>query len=171
MDTELESTAAPIRKASDELEKARAEHQRDEEEASSKFSVVQQNVNLIRDIRRRICAFGDSRTLAKLEEIEDKINGYKNSMQEIQTEIGDLEKEIAKINKELNESKATERNILDNIRCRQLQKDIAEIRTQKEGMDILGAEKSMREFNLKWQKDNERLNEMNGEVSTRRLLK
>lgn len=97
--------------------------------------------------------------------MEDKINGYKNSIKAIQTEIETLDKEAAAINKELNESKATERNINDNIRYRSLEKEINAINSEKEGMDVEGARTASREFNNQYQRDNQKVNEMNGEVS------
>lgn len=81
-----------------------------------------------------------------------------------QDEIANLTAEVAKIDKDLNASKATERNISDNIRYREMRREIEEFQREIASLNLDEAARSNRTFTEKYDACRRKENELNGEV-------
>lgn len=94
----------------------------------------------------------------------DKIKDLQAQLSTVQSEIKEIEAEVAKVDKDLNESNATERNIIDNLRYRELGRDLDRIKEELEKLDLDKASKARKEFETKYHAQKQIENSLNGEA-------
>lgn len=104
---------------------------------------------------------GEQRLRDCIEAIED----IQAQLATVHKEIESVETDIAKIEKDLNESKATERNIHDNLRFLHLKADVAKVQTELDSLNLEEAWESNNTFSEKYNVSKKRENDLNGEVS------
>ncbi|EPQ30278.1 uncharacterized protein PFL1_02394 [Pseudozyma flocculosa PF-1] len=165
LDDEVEAAGAPIRRAKDELEQFKAESSAAEGRAKAQIERLQSAHHQLTELDTAVQAYTAQRGPQRLKDCEETIADLALQMQGIQREIKEIEAQVAELEKEMNQSKATERNILDNLRYRQLQKDIVAIEAEIDSLDLEQAQRSRKHFADKYNEAKEEENRMNGEAS------
>lgn len=94
----------------------------------------------------------------------DKIKDLQSQTSSVQAEIKEIEAQISTVDKDLNESNATERNILDNLRYRQLGRDLLHIEEDLNKLDLDAASKARKDFESKYHDQKQIENSLNGEA-------
>ena len=122
-------------------------------------------VKHLRDLNDQAGRYVAQRGNEKLRECEDAIADLQGKMQTVQKSISAVEAESAKIEKDLNESKATERNIHDNLRHRHLQAEVQRIQAEHDGLNLDEASEASKTWDAKYNNSKKKENELNGEVS------
>ena len=100
----------------------------------------------------------------KLQDCADDIVRYETKIQEHRLEIEQIRKNIAQLDKEINEGGAALSNLRENGRIRRLQNDIQATQREIDSCDLDGAAKAKRNFEEKYQPEKDRENEMQQKV-------
>jgi DNA repair protein RAD50 len=100
----------------------------------------------------------------KLEDCADAIVRYEAKIQEHRLEIEQIRKNIAQLDKEINEGGAALTNLRENCRLRKLESDIQATQSEIDSCDLDGAAKAKRNFEEKYQPEKDRENEMQQRV-------
>lgn len=95
--------------------------------------------------------------MAKVKELQEEVSTAQEA-------IKTIEGDVASIDKDLNQSEATRRNIQDNLSFRQMGRDFEQLDEQLEGLDLEYAAKMRAEFGEKHHKAEERRIAMTGEA-------
>ncbi|MCO5590880.1 hypothetical protein L7F22_044855 [Adiantum nelumboides] len=106
-----------------------------------------------------------SRGEQRLQACSDALTKLQGQIRTIQNDISGIESEVAKIEKDLNESRATERNIHDNLRYLALGRDIERIDSEMAGLQLEEASKANKIWSEKFNVSKRKENELNGEAS------
>lgn len=101
----------------------------------------------------------------RLRDCIEAIETLQAQLTTVNKEIEGVETEIAKIEKDLNESKATERNIHDNLRFLHLKADVAKVQAELDDLNLDEAWNSNNTFSDRYNVSKKRENDLNGEVS------
>ncbi|GAC97185.1 DNA repair protein RAD50 [Pseudozyma hubeiensis SY62] len=165
LDGEIESSSAPIRCAKDELESFKAEASEAESKLKARADKLEGWAKQIRELNAAVNAYIQQRGDQRLEECEEAIQELVDKIQAIHREVKELTDKVAELQKEVNQSQATERNIVDNIRYRQLAKDVAKIEEEINSLDLEQAQRSRKHFADKYTEAKEEENRLNGEAS------
>lgn len=165
LDGEIESSSAPIRRAKEELEFFKAEASETESKLKARADKLEGWAKQIRELNAAVNAYIQQRGDQRLEECEEAIQELVDKIQAIHREVKELTDKIAELQKEVNQSQATERNIVDNIRYRQLAKDVAKIEEEINSLDLEQAQRSRKHFADKYTEAKEEENRLNGEAS------
>ncbi|CEH16430.1 DNA repair protein RAD50, ABC-type ATPase/SMC superfamily [Ceraceosorus bombacis] len=162
---EVTAASTPIRKAQNELEQFKTEQSTREAAASSKAAELGGHTKLLAELDSQAQRFIVQRGEEKMEDCIQAIENFTSEMQSIQKDIQAVEADAAKIEKEFNESKATERNINDNLRYRTLDADVARIQTEYDSLNLEEAYEANRTWTEKYNTSKERENKLNGEAA------
>ncbi|GAC72691.1 DNA repair protein RAD50 [Moesziomyces antarcticus T-34] len=165
LEAEIETSNAPIRRAKEELETFKAEAGEAENKLKRRADELEGWAKQIRELNAAVNAYIQQRGDERLEECEEAINTLVEQIQAIHRDVKELTDKAAELQKELNQSQATERNILDNIRYRQLAKDVAQIEEEINSLDLEQAQRSRKHFADKYTEAKEEENKLNGEAS------
>ncbi|SNX82468.1 probable RAD50 - DNA repair protein [Melanopsichium pennsylvanicum] len=165
LDGEIESSNAPIRRAKDELEAFKAEASEAENKLRARADKLEGWAKQIRELNATVNAYVQQRGAQRLEECEEVIQELVEKIQGIHRDVKDLTDKIAELQKQVNQSQATERNILDNLRYRQLAKDVLAIEEEINSLDLEQAQRSRKHFADKYTEAKEEENRLNGEAS------
>nr|WJN25013.1 DNA repair protein [Pseudozyma thailandica] len=165
LDAEIESANSPIRRAKDELESFKAEASEGENKLKSRADKLEGWAKQIRELNAAVNAYIQQRGAQRLDECEEAIVELTDKIQGIHRDIKELNDKTAELLKEVNQSQATERNILDNIRYRQLAKDVEQIEAEINSLDLEQAQRSRKHFADKYTEAKEEENRLNGEAS------
>jgi DNA repair protein RAD50 len=163
LDEAIDGYSAPIKKVKDELEQLKSDNAQEESKRASRVETYQAKLRILQDCQLQIQRYVDQRGAQKLADCVDTIRDLQGQIQEINDRIKEVESDISKIDKDLNESKATERNIVDNLQYRQLGRDIRKIEEDLSQLDLDEASKNRREFESKYHAQNQEVNKLNGE--------
>nr|WJN25009.1 DNA repair protein [Farysia itapuensis] len=165
LDSEIEVAAGPIRRAKEELESFKSEADEAELKLKSQVTSLEDSLREMRDLNAAVNAFVQQRGAQRLEECAEAIEKVTSQIQSIQNDNKELEEKVSVLEREMNQSQSTERNILDNIRYRQLQKDIVQIEEEINSLDLEQAQSSRKHFADKYNQAKEEENRLNGEAS------
>ncbi|KAJ1033479.1 hypothetical protein NDA13_001470 [Ustilago tritici] len=165
LDAEIESSSAPIRRAKDGLESFKAEASKAENKLRARVDKLEVWAKQIREFNAAVNAYIQQRGTQRLEECEEAIQELVEKIQDIHRDVKELTDKITELQKEVNQSQATERNILDNIRYRQLAKDVLQIEEEINSLDLEQAQRSRKHFADKYTEAKEEENRLNGEAS------
>ena len=100
----------------------------------------------------------------KLQDCADAITRYETKIRELGLDIEKIRKNIAQLDKEINEGGAALTNLRENRRIRKLQSDIQHTQDTIESCDLEGAAKAKRNFEEKYQPEKDRESEMQQKV-------
>lgn len=106
----------------------------------------------------------------KLQDCADAITRYETRIRELGLDIEQIRKNIAQLDKEINEGGAALTNLRENRRIRKLQSDIQQTQDAIDTCDLEGAAKAKRNFEEKYQPEKDRENEMQQKVVFSHLL-
>lgn len=93
------------------------------------------------------------------------MDDLQSQSKEVQTEVGVIEKEVIKIEKDLNESRATERNIHDNLRYIQLGREIKTFDDELSKLDLEESHKLNKLWTDKYNTSKRQENDLNGKAA------
>ncbi|CAO1623506.1 unnamed protein product [Parajaminaea phylloscopi] len=164
LDKTIDDLVAPIKKAKDELEQFRSRGLREEQRLSDALAALQSKVKLLEEGEERIREYVANRGAQKLQDCIARIGDLQGQMASIQEESKEIESDVAKIDKDLNESNAVERNIHDNIRYRELGADLEKIDDELGRLDLDEASTARQEFEDKYHNQKQLENTLNGEA-------
>lgn len=154
---------APIKKTKEELEQLKSDNAQEESKLAATLQSMQAKTRTLQEADDRINNYISQRGAQKLADCVDKIADLQSQTQGIQQEVKEVEADVAKIDKDLNESKATERNIVDNLRYRQLGRDLKKIDEELSCLDLDEASVARMEFESKYHDQKQLENSLNGE--------
>jgi DNA repair protein RAD50 len=100
----------------------------------------------------------------QLKECEQRIIDHESDINRLSTDIESTRGAIGVIDKEVNESNASMTNLRENIRVRKMSKEIDDTQAEIDGMDMEGAAKSRRQFDLKYNLEKQKETEMQSKV-------
>jgi DNA repair protein RAD50 len=106
----------------------------------------------------------------KLQDCADAITRYETKIRELGLDIEKIRKNIAQLDKEINEGGAALTNLRENRRIRKLQSDIQHTQDTIDSCDLEGAAKAKRNFEEKYQPEKDRESEMQQKVVLLRRL-
>lgn len=155
----------PIRKAKTDLEEHKKEWTKREQEAQNKVEQARKYVRQLDEGESAVQSYIRSRGRERLQACNDAISELQDQTRTVRDDIGGVESEVAKIEKDLNESRATERNIHDNLRYLALGRDIERIDAEMAGLQLEEASKANKIWSEKFNVSKRRENELNGEAS------
>ncbi|KAI6096209.1 hypothetical protein EV401DRAFT_1143963 [Pisolithus croceorrhizus] len=95
-----------------------------------------------------------------LAECAGKIERYQSEIQEISIKVENIRENIAKIDKEINESGSSISNLRDNLRIRKLVKDVAATQADIDSYDMESAAKAKRTFEDRYQAEKQKETDM-----------
>jgi uncharacterized protein (DUF3084 family) len=147
-------------KVHEQLRMLREQTQSDEDSANSKILKVQDSIhqfdNIDNDIKAYRLAGGDDRLAAAKKAVADldkRIEAIDDEIMQLSIAISEAESNIANM-------RQLERNVADNLRCREMQRDIARMRNKIAEMEQENAEtevdkykeraEKLRKANNKW---------------------
>ncbi|PWZ03080.1 putative RAD50-DNA repair protein [Testicularia cyperi] len=165
LEAEIETGNAPIRAAKDELDAFKAEATEAEAQIKSATDRLETAIRELRELNAAVNAFVQQRGAQRLADCDEAIAELVEQIAQIHRETKEIEERAAEIEKEMNQSQATERNILDNIRYRQLKRDVAAIEGEINSLDLEQAQRSRKHFADKYTEAKEEENRLNGEAS------
>lgn len=165
LEVEIEGANGPIRRAKDELEAFKAAASEAENTLRARADRLEGWAKQIRELNAAVNAYIHQRGDQHLEECEEAIQELVGQIQAIHREVKELTDKVAELQKEVNQSQATERNIADNIRYRQLAKDVEKIEQEINSLDLEQAQRSRKHFADKYTEAKEEENRLNGEAS------
>lgn len=163
LDMAIDELGTPIKKARDDLDQLKSNHSEAEERLTSAFASLQAKTRVLNDADERIRVYLDGRGAHKLKECIDKIADLQGQIQLVQGETKEFENEVTKVDKDLNEFRATERNIHDNIRYRQLGAELRQIDDELSDLDLDEASTARKDFEAKYHNQKQVENSLNGE--------
>ena len=101
----------------------------------------------------------------QLKVLETKLSKLEDSQKQSKSKIAAAEQEIAGIDKQLNEAKASERNIADNLRYRELGRQIVDLQQQIQANNIEDAQRSRQHYQNQYKQSREHESKLNGEAA------
>lgn len=119
----------------------------------------------LRELNEQAARYVAQRGGEKLRECEDAIAELAAQITAVQKGTAAVELEAARIEKDLNESKATERSIHDNLRFRHLHAEVQRIQAEHAALSLDEASEASKTWDAKYNSSKKRENELNGEVS------
>lgn len=164
LDTAIDNLNDPIRKAKDELEALRNDMDRNEGRQSTKIKDLQSKLSKLKEAEAQINDYIDTGGARKLADCIDKVKDLQEEVSKMQEAIKVIEGDVALIDKDLNQSEATRRNIQDNLSFRQLGRDFERLDDQLEGLDLDYAAKMRLEYGEKHHKAEEDRIALTGEA-------
>ncbi|KAF8895513.1 hypothetical protein BD779DRAFT_1640508 [Infundibulicybe gibba] len=160
---ELKGTDAKISEAQAPIDALEAEHAQIKLELNGKISqsqILGQELNMSIDkltqINKNLYRYVREKGARNLEVCAEQIEQADAKLQDIAGRIEVIREEIAKIDKEINESGASVANLRENIRVRRLVKDIKETQAQIDSYDMEEAARSKRKFEELYNVEKER---------------
>jgi len=162
---EIESSAEPIRKAREELESFKREIARLETEAQAKVQNLSALVKQLETAEATVQNYIRQRGAQKLRDCQDAIDDLQRQSKEVQAEASVIEKDVMQIEKDLNESRATERNIHDNLRYIQLGREITSIKEELDSLDLEESHKLNKLWTDKYNTSKRQENDLNGRAA------
>ncbi|KAK0549388.1 DNA repair protein rad50 [Tilletia horrida] len=100
----------------------------------------------------------------QLSDCEERMKQLKNKMNGVTAEITDLEEKKASVDADLQQARATERNIDDNIRYRELERDAEKIEETINEEELQKLATLYKDYESKWSEGRTRENEVNGNI-------
>lgn len=165
LDEAIDGYEAPIKKAKDELEQARSRHAEEEARLLTQQDDRRSKLRALQEIEQQIQRYIQSRGPQKLADCVAKIADLQGQRRIVEAEVNELLGDVGKIDKDLNESNATERNISDNLRYRALGKELEQLRQDLDAIDLDAAMNARREFDEKYHGKKQKENELSGRAS------
>ena len=162
---QIDAATEPIRVAREELDRIKAEAAKGESGAEGKWSNLSALVSQLERCEQTVQSFIRRRGAQKLQDCEDSLLELQRQSKEVQSEASKIEREVVKIEKDLNESRATERNIHDNLRYIQLGRDVKSIDRQLNSLDLEESSKLNKMWTEKYNSSKRQENELNGKAS------
>lgn len=162
---EIDSSAEPIRKAREELESVKREMSRRESEAQAKVQNLSTLVKQLETAEATVQNYIRQRGAQKLRDCQDALDDLQRQSREVQAEVSVIEKDIMQIEKDLNESRATERNIHDNLRYIQLGREISSIDEELDSLDLEESHKLSKMWTDKYNTSKREENDLNGRAA------
>lgn len=101
----------------------------------------------------------------KLKECEEALVSIRNRIDDMQKQTEAGEQEVQAMERDLNESRTTERNIADNLRFLQLQRDVKVVDEQLASMNLEDALLKHRQWDEKYTQSKQKENKLNGDAA------
>nr|WJN25016.1 DNA repair protein [Tranzscheliella williamsii] len=165
LDSEIENASGPIRRAKEELEAFKSEAAEKEDGLKAQADKLESSLKEIRELNAAVDTFIQQRGAQRLKSCEQTIIDLIEQTQVVHREIKEVEEKVVELEKEMNQAQATERNILDNMRYRQLERDVISIEEEINSLDLEQAQRSRKHFAEKYSEAKEEENRLNGEAS------
>jgi chromosome segregation ATPase len=147
------------------LRMLREQTQSDEDSANSKILKVQDSIhqfeNVDNDIKAYRLAGGDHRLAAAIKAVADA----NKRIGEIEEEITALTLAISEAESNIANMRQMERNVADNLRCREMQRDISRMRNKIAEMEKENAETEVDKYKEQAEKLRKANNKWTAEVS------
>ncbi|UZJ57177.1 hypothetical protein CBS101457_006497 [Exobasidium rhododendri] len=162
---QIETSSEPIRNAKEDLEQFKVSATRLENDMQSQLSNLSGLVKQLEGSEHSVQSYVRQRGAQKLQDCEDTCQDLQRQSKEVQGEVVKIEKEVAQIEKDLNESRATERNIHDNLRYMQLSRDIKIINEELSSLDLEESSKLNKLWTEKYNTAKRKENDLNGKAA------
>ena len=164
MDAASADFTAPLRKLEDELTQLRKEYEATERDVSRKSSLLNRSIEELQHSNREITRCGQTFTSeeqlfdlgmlsyersdgqAQLQRCQSAISDFNTQIKGLDTRMNGIKEAMALIEKEAAEADIVRRNIIDNLRYRDIQRKCKTINDEIAALDTAGAEKSHRLF-------------------------
>lgn len=164
LDSDIDGLSRPIASSKEELEALKSDNAQEEDRLRGEADKIESRMRVLQDLDDRVSRFTLARGHQKLDDCNQAISRLQEQIQAIQDEMKVIEGDAAKIDRDLNESKSTERNILDNLRYRELGRDLTRIDEELSQLDLDSASIARQEFELKYHDQKQVENSLNGEA-------
>lgn len=165
LENDIEASAEPLRTLGEEVERIKADAARKQGAAQNKINQLSAFARQLQESSSAAEIFTAQRGPQKLKECQEAIERIQNEIREVQDVIEATGQDVQKIEKDLNESRATERNISDNLRFIQLGREVKHIDDELRGMDLEEASRANREWNEKYNSSKRTENDLNGNAA------
>lgn len=165
IDNDLAVSSEPLRRAEEELSRLKSEASNKQSAALQRSNQASDSFRQLRESMTNAQRFVEQRGEQRLQDCQRAIDELQEDMREARTEIAEVQEKIDGIEKDLNESRATERNISDNLRFIRLQRDVHAIDDELRAMDLEEASRAHREWDGKYTTSKRRENDMNGQAA------
>jgi hypothetical protein len=161
----LENAQAPLKKWRRERDEALSEKDRMEKELGRKVDSYKQTYQMLRDLDRSVEDLLGSRIEEKLAQCKEEVASLEAEQQKIKDQLIASRQGATAIEARLSEARATERNISDNIRHRELGRQIAELDNQIASNNVEEAFRSRQHFQKEYEASRIRESELSGEAA------
>ncbi|KAH9480437.1 DNA repair protein RAD50 [Psilocybe cubensis] len=142
-------------------------------EAQRRFEELNRSMDKLVDMNKNAERYVKEKKARALEECSSSLEQCEIRLNEIHTQIEGSRELIASIDKEINESGATESNLRDNIQVQKLTRDIAKTQAEIDSYDMEEAAKARRNYEDKYEptkrkevKLSETVHQLTGELGT-----
>ncbi|CAO1622307.1 unnamed protein product [Sympodiomycopsis kandeliae] len=164
LDQSIDGLNDPIKKMKEELETMRNDMEREEGRQSTRVKDLQSKLSKLKEAEAQISNYTSSGGPRKLTECVTKIKDLQEEVSTVQEGIKTIEGDIAGIDKDLNQSEATRRNIQDNLNYRQMGRDLEKLDEELDGLDLEYAAKMRAEYGEKHHKAEEHRTNLTGDA-------
>ncbi|MCO5565272.1 hypothetical protein L7F22_018945 [Adiantum nelumboides] len=165
IEADIEKSNEPIRSLGEELDRFKAESSRKQQAAQAKLSDVSGHVRQLQESNTAAELFISQRGPQKLKECQEAIERFKREMRDAQDSIDKIQQDVDRIEKDLNESRATERNISDNLRFLELSREVKQIDDDLKKINLDDALQARKDWDTKYNDSKRKENDMNGRAS------
>lgn len=160
----MSAASAAARKAGDELNAVRQENASQEGASRSKVEKLRQQNRRLDDKGKAVSEYINQRGAHKLQQCAEELLELEQQMKDINAEAATLEKDKQTVDADLQQARATERNLDDNLRYRQFQVRIAELDAEFRKYDLAGISEQRRAFLKDYEGGEKKKSEMDGQV-------
>ncbi|KAN0125486.1 P-loop containing nucleoside triphosphate hydrolase protein [Lactarius tabidus] len=160
LDVQILEGQGPIDAHDQEYQATQAEFNVKLSQAQQVAQELSRSTDKLRDASKHIERYIRERRGKKLQDCADAITRYETKIRELGLDIEKIRKNIAQLDKEINEGGAALTNLRENRRIRKLQSDIQHTQDTIDSCDLEGAAKAKRNFEEKYQPEKDRESEM-----------
>lgn len=160
LDGKIVEAQAPIEHLEQEHQQAQGELNLKISEAQTLSQELNMNVDKLDNISKVVDRYIREKRGQLLTECAEKVDHYESEIQDLGLKIETMRENIAKIDREINESGSTVSSLRDNLRIRKLVKDIAATQVEIDSCDMESAAKAKRNFEDRYQVEKQRETDM-----------
>lgn len=165
VENDIENASEPLHAAEEELSIIRIESSRELATLQDRISTVSEHHKQLEDLTKSINAFDDENGVDRLSQCEETIELLRKQLLNIKGEIDVKDQKVIEVDRDLNESRTTERNINDNIRYIEDSAEIEKIHEELKSFDLEGSLAAWQDWNTKYAESKTEENRLSGEAA------
>ncbi|KAI5890396.1 uncharacterized protein SCHCODRAFT_01155975 [Schizophyllum commune H4-8] len=165
IDVRIREAQGPIDALNAQWESIRAELRAIIETASEHTRALSLDSDKLNNINKAVERYVKEKSQRILDECSNTVEQRKVEINELSERVEAQRRVIEKIDKEINESGASQASLRENIRVRKMQKEIVEIQTEIDKVDMEEIARSRRAFKDQYKPAKEKETELQGQYS------
>jgi chromosome segregation ATPase len=150
----------------DKLQQLRDHLTADEDKTSSKILKLQDSIHQFEAIEAEIARYLAADSPRLLNTVQQAVQDHQTRIAELEGELVQLGETVAEAEGNIANMKALERNVADNLRWREMGKEIEKMRTEIKELERQGAEVEVERYQEQAEKLRKAHNKWTAEVST-----